>query len=155
MRLVQVTAPEGQGPFVAQLALQHGVSSVSVHEVFAHGPNVLRDVIELQTSTPIANAFVESLQAARFYDPAEYSITVRDARTILIGGDEVAAITKPLPTPALDLIQELWQFTHITGGLVARVFIAALILATGIQTDQVLTMVAGLLFLPMLPGLMA
>ena len=88
------------------------------------------------------------------FDPTAWSISVREPRSIVSTVD-VAAITRPLVVPAIDLLEELWQFSHVTFGFVGRVGIAAMILAYGMIEANLLLMIAGLLFLPLLPVLLA
>ncbi len=57
--------------------------------------------------------------------------------------------------PATDIFEELWQFSHITVGFVGRNFIAACLLAYGLINQQILLIIAGLLFLQLLPLLLA
>jgi hypothetical protein len=57
--------------------------------------------------------------------------------------------------PSLDIFEELWQYSHVTVGFVGRVLIAAGLLAYGMVKGKILFMIAGLLFLPLLPLLMA
>jgi len=64
-------------------------------------------------------------------------------------------LTKPLVVPATDIFEELWQFSHITVGFVGRNFIAACFLAYGLINQQILLIIAGLLFLQLLPLLLA
>ncbi|HSQ02845.1 MAG TPA: DUF389 domain-containing protein, partial [Burkholderiales bacterium] len=64
-------------------------------------------------------------------------------------------ITVPVPAPVLDIDEELWQFTHVTYSLIARVLIAALLLAYGMVEDNLLFMVGGLIFLPFMPLVLA
>jgi hypothetical protein len=154
MRLVKVSAPVGKGAQIAQLALDAGVESVSVHQVFVHGPDERHDVVDIQTSTPLAHTFVDALFAAPFYDASTFSLNVREPRTI-VGKESIARITWPMPVPTIDVLEDLWQFTHITPSLVVRVSVAAALLATGMIRDELLLVAAGLLFLPLLPGLMA
>jgi hypothetical protein len=53
------------------------------------------------------------------------------------------------------MYEELWQFSHITPGFVGRVLIAGMLLAYGMIEDKLLIMIAGLLFLPLLPLMLA
>jgi hypothetical protein len=50
---------------------------------------------------------------------------------------------------------ELWQFCHITTSFVVRVFISAAFVAYGMIQQQTLLIIAGLLFLPLLPVLLS
>jgi hypothetical protein len=154
MRLVKVSAPAGTGAQIAQLGLDVGIDAVSVHQVFVHGPDERRDVVDMQTSTPLGHAFIEALLAAPYYDASTFSIEMREPRSIL-STQPIARLTWPMPVPTIDVIADLWEFTHLTPSLVVRVFVAAVLLATGMIRNQVLLMAGGLLFLPLLPGLMA
>ena len=49
----------------------------------------------------------------------------------------------------------MWQFSHITVGFIGRNFIAACLLAYGLIHQQILLIIAGLLFLQLLPLLLA
>jgi hypothetical protein len=53
--------------------------------------------------------------------------------------------------PATDLFQELWQFSQISYGFVGRILIGAMLLSYGLNEYQLLFMIAGLLFIPLLP----
>ena len=57
--------------------------------------------------------------------------------------------------PDSDIFQELWQFSHITWGFAGRIFIAGSLLSFGLIHQQMLLIVAGLLFLPLLPVMMS
>jgi hypothetical protein len=154
MLLVKVKAPEGSDAEVARLAFSVGLSEASVHQEYVHGPDRRRDVIEVQASTPTAKALIEAVMASPRFDPLEWSISVREPRSI-VSNVGPAAITRPLVVPAIDLLEELWQFSHVTFGFVGRVAIAAMILAYGMIAANLLLMIAGLLFLPLLPVLLA
>lgn len=154
MRLVTVKTPQGQGQAVADLALRHGIQQAAVHQVYVHGPNKSKDVVEVETATPTAKAFIDALLAAPFFNTDEYSISVRAPRTI-VSSESTRELTKPVIAPTTDIIEELWQFNHITFSLVGRLVAAGLLLAYGMLQDNLLTMIAGLLFLPLLPMLMA
>ena len=64
-------------------------------------------------------------------------------------------MTVPLVEPATDIFEELWQFSHITVGFVGRIFIAACLLGYGLIQQKTLIIIAGLLFMPLLPLLLA
>jgi uncharacterized membrane protein len=55
----------------------------------------------------------------------------------------------------LEILEELWQFSHITVGFQGRVLLGALLLAYGMIVNQPLVIIASLLFLPSLPLLLA
>src|SRR4051794_36652655 len=100
MRLVKVRAPEGSHDDVARLAFGVGLSEASVYQEYVHGPNRQRDVIEVQASTPTAKAFIDAVMASPKFDPKEWSISVREPRTI-VSSIAPPEITRPLVVPTL------------------------------------------------------
>lgn len=157
MRLVKVSAPEGRGEDVARAAFSAGIETVSIHQtksLTSDGKVETKDSVDVQTSTPKGKRFVDALLAADFYNPQDFSIAVRQPRAI-ISKESVRELTTPLVEPATDILEELWQFTHITYGFVGRTLMAAFLLAYGLIQHQVLLILAGLLFLPLLPLLLA
>ena len=157
MRLIKVSAPHGKGADVMKTAFGVGISDASVYQSEKHssdGETKLQDVVELQTSTPKGKHFVDALLASDYYDKQEYSVAIRQPRSIL-SGESLRELTKPLVDPATDIFEELWQFSHITVGFVGRIFIAACLLAYGLIHQKTLIIIAALLFLPLLPLLLA
>ncbi|MEA2640740.1 MAG: hypothetical protein QOF51_2134 [Chloroflexota bacterium] len=154
MRLVKVTMPAGCGAEVAALALKLGIGEVAVHQVYVYGPNVPKDVLDVAVSTDEARKFIDALLDAPFYEPHQYALEVREPRTI--GAHEGArGITWPLVRPPTDILEELWQFSHITFSFVLRVLLAGLILCYGMVQANLLLMIGGLMFLPLLPALLS
>lgn len=157
MRLVKISAPNGKGTNVAQTAFSVGIEQVSIQTAETHraaSEPQTKDVVDIETSTPKAKHFIDALLAADFYNSEEFSIAIRQPRSI-ISGDSLRELTEPLVVPATDIFEELWQFSHITVGFVGRNFIAACLLAYGLIHQQILLMIAGLLFLQLLPILLA
>ncbi len=154
MRLVTVKTPEGKGQDVAALALRHGIRQAAVHQVYVHGPNRPQDVVEVETATPTAKAFIDALLAAPFFSPDEYSISVRLPHSI-VSAESTAELTRPVAAPGIDVVADLWQHNHITFSLVGRTITGGLLLAYGMLQNSLVTMFAGLLFIPLLPMLMA
>jgi hypothetical protein len=157
MRLIKISAPEGQGERIIQLAFSAGIkeASLSGADLFdSDGGRTIKDVVDVQTSTQKAKDFVESILEADFYDRETISISTRQPQSI-VGRDDLKRLTRPLIIPGTDILEELWQFSHITWGFTARIFIAGGLLAFGLIHHQLLIMVAGLLFLPLLPLLVA
>lgn len=127
MRLVKVTAPNKMGADVAKIAFSVGIKEVSVQKAESHrstGEIESRDAVDIQTSTPKAERFVDALLQTDFYNQKDYSIAIRQPRSI-ISGESLRELTKPLVEPATDNFEELWQYTHITVGFVGRISIAA------------------------------
>lgn len=157
MRLVRVKTPEGKGAEVARLAVESGVPQASVFQVEVYGQGgkrEVKDLVDVGTSTPAAKAFIDALVAAPFFDVGEYSIDVRQPRTV-VSKEGQREVTRPIVIPETDVLEELWQFSHVTRSFVGRMFIGALLLSYGMMKDNLLLMIAGLLFLPLLPLLLS
>lgn len=150
MRRVTVKTPRGEGPKVAELALGAGATAVSLRQVETlrpREPPVTHDVIEVETATPVAKAFLAALQESEFYDPAKYPMSIVHPRAVL-GAEGARDETRPVVTPHIEVYEELWEFSHVTPSFVGRVLAAALLLAYGMIEGLVPLMIAGLLFLP-------
>ena len=157
MRLIRINAPHGKGADVARTAFSVGINQVSVFQLESHrasGEQQTKDAVDVETSTPQAKQLIDALLAADFYDPADYTINVRQPRSI-ISKESLRELTRPLVVPASDIYEELWQFSHVTVGFIGRNFIAACLLAYGLIEQQILLILAGLLFLQLLPLLLA
>jgi hypothetical protein len=154
MRLVKVKAPEGKGADVARLALQAGIKQAGSYTEYVHGPNKNSDVVDVQTSTPLAKKFIDALTSAPFFDPREYSIAVRQPRSV-VSGERPLELTRPVVVPETDIYEELWQFSQVTYSFVGRFLIAAMLIAYGLIEHSLLVMIAGLMFMPLLPLLLA
>lgn len=157
MRLVRVKVPEGKGETVARLAFEAGIEQVMIHQqdtLKADGQRETKDLVDVETATPTAKAFVDALMSAPFFDAKEYAIAIRQPRSV-VSREGARKLTWPLVEPSVDIFEELWQFSHVTYGFVGRVLIAALLLAYGMIEHKILIIIAGLLFLPLLPLLLA
>ena len=132
---------------MARLAFECGVRTVAVTEsktLDSAGASEPKEFVDLQTSTPQARAFIEKLLASDFYDARDYSINVRAPRSI-VSDETPQNLTAPFCAPAPDLLEDLWQFAHIT-----KSFVAACLAAYGMIRQNTLLIIAGLLFLPLL-----
>ncbi|MDQ3372442.1 MAG: hypothetical protein M3521_00950 [Acidobacteriota bacterium] len=157
MRLVRVNTPQGKGADVAQIAFSAGINQVSIFQIESHrseGETKTKDAVDFEASTPKSKRFVDALLDADFYNPQDFTINIRQPRSI-ISGESFRELTKPLVVPASDIFEELWQFSHITVGFIGRNFIAACLLAYGLIHQQILIMIGGLLFMQLLPLLLA
>ncbi len=157
MRLIKVTSPQGMGASVAQVAFSVGIEKASLYQVeslHSDGKSETKDSVDIETSTPKGKHFVDALLESDFYDQDKFSIAIRQPRSI-ISSESLNELTKPLVDPPTDIFEELWQFSHITVGLVGRVFLAGCLLAYGLIHQKTLIIIAGLLFLPLLPLLLA
>ncbi|GAB3202420.1 hypothetical protein ABID22_003877 [Pontibacter aydingkolensis] len=150
MRLITVKAPEGHGKSIAELAFTAGAKQVSVRQEKKYYPDqreTMLDVVEVETATPIAKNFVESLMSSAFYDPAKFAFTVQHPES-LFAHEPPKKETYPIVRPTTDVYQELWQFTSVTSSLISRVFLSSVLLAYGMVEDMLPLIIAGLLFLP-------
>src|SRR5258705_1257110 len=153
MRQITITAPSGTAQKIADIAFSSGISRVGVSErrvLEADGTATVNDCVELDVSTPAAKAFLDRLASQPFFTRAEYSVAVRQPRA-LISREDLSDLTVPLVEPTIDVFEELWQFSQVTYGFVGRIFIGGLLLAYGLVEFKLLFMIAGLLFIPLLP----
>src|SRR5947207_3929322 len=154
MHEVRVTAPEGNSERVVGLALHAGIAEAVVYDVYVHGPDVRKQIISVETSTPRAKEFVDALFSADWFDPKEYSITTRELRAIF-SSEHVFELTRPMIEPALDVLEDLWQLNHVTPSYIARATGAALLLAYGMFRNSAIAIVVAALFLPFLAQVLA
>lgn len=153
MRQITITGPQGSALQIARIAFSVGISEVSVSEkriLDADGSERIKDSIEMDVGTPVAKAFMDTLTSASFFSRETFSIAVRQPRA-LVCREELRTLTQPLVEPSVDLFEELWQFSLVTYGFVGRILIGALLLAYGLVEYKLLFMIAGLLFIPLLP----
>ncbi len=156
MRLIKVDAPEGSGDNIAKVAFSVEIDEVSRRQVEIHhsdGRAERKDVVDIETSTPKAKRFIDALLAASFYNRENFSINVRQPRSI-VSKTNFHELTKPFVEPANDVMEELWQFSHITASFVGRVAVGACLLAYGMIEQKLLLMIAGLFILPLVPLLL-
>lgn len=157
MRLVKVSAPAGAASQIADLAFSAGIEKVSTYQtesLSSDGKQKTKDTVDIETATPKAKRFLDALLEADFYNAEDFSIAVRMPRAI-ISGESIRELTQPIFEPVTDVAEELWQYSHITVSLVIRFFIASCLLAYGLIQHQILLIIAGLLFLPILPTILA
>jgi hypothetical protein len=157
MRSVQITAPKEKIDPIAGLAHRSGISTVCVTEVtamHAAGTSEPKVQISFEASTPNAKTFVDELLLADFYDRENIAFDVRERRSI-IDKESIHDVTYPWVIPSTDILEDLYQFNHITWGLIGRVFLAACMLAYGLLDQNLLMMIAGMMFIPLLPVLSA
>src|SRR5690349_5678958 len=111
MRLVKITGPKGRGPEIAKIAFDCGIPDVSIQTIEQHKPDVkavVQDAVDMKVSTPEGRAVIEAVMRAPFYNRDEYTIDIREPRSILKSAS-VRDITRPIAPPAMDIDQELWQ----------------------------------------------
>src|ERR1043166_3330333 len=134
MRAIEVNTPKEFAEAISKLANDAGAAIVNVSEVTAwyeDGKRVPKVNIAFETSTPKVKKFIDALLTADFYDRSKIWLGVRERRSI-INTDSVQDVTDPWVIPSTDLVQDFYQFSHITWGLIGRVFIAACLLSYGL-----------------------
>jgi len=153
VRQITVSAPAGDAAKISEVAFASGIERVSVtvrRVIEANGSESVKDCIELDVSTPQAKAFIDLLAKQPFFSRDEYSVAVRQPRA-LVSHQPLKDLTVPLVEPAIDIFQELWQFSQVTYGFLGRILIGGLLLGYGLVEFKLLFMISGLLFLPLLP----
>lgn len=157
MRLIKVKVPQGKGAAVARIALEAGISQVGVYPQEVHskdGRVERKEVVDIETATPLAKRFLDALTESAVYDPETMGYSLRDARAIVTSADDVTRLTVPVVEPAVDVYVTLWPFSHVTPSFIGRVVVAAMLLAYGLVHDRMLLIAAGLLFMPAMPVLL-
>ena len=128
--------------------------SIAVSEVFIHGPGLRRRIVSAETSTPKARVFVDALLNSPAFSGADYTITSREVRSI-VSSESADSLTRPISEPFTDVIQDLWQMSHVTTSYVGRAAAGGILLATGIIDDNPIAIVVAALFLPYLSQVLA
>src|SRR5438270_7988747 len=157
MREITVKGPNGSAKDIARLAFASGIAEVTVQQgqtLQATKQETVNDIVKIATATPTAKKFIDALIAAPFFNQEEYTIAVKQPRSI-ISSEKLSNITRPLVEPTIDILEELWQFSHVSFGFVGRILIGAFLLAYGMIQFKLLFMIAGLLFIPLLPPMLA
>jgi hypothetical protein len=127
---------------------------VIIYETFEHGPESQKHVVSVEVSTPKAKAFIDALLASPLFDVDECSITLREVRAI-INKESLSDITQPMVEPAPDVIEDLWQLSHVTPSFVGRAAGGAILLADGVIHNSPIAIVVAALFLPFLSQVLA
>jgi Domain of unknown function (DUF389) len=154
MHEVRVDVPKGRGREIAKLALAAGISRQTVYSVEEASTGESREVVSVETSTPRASVFLDLLLASPLFDPASCSVTAREVRAI-IDQESMVEVTRPSLEPTIDVIEDLWQLSHITPSYLGRATGAAILLAHGMIENSPIAIVVAALFLPFLSQLLA
>jgi len=153
MHEIRATLPPEYADEAIRLATSVGITEVTTSEVFVRGPNAKRIFLSVETSTPQAQKFTDVLLKADF--PAgEVTLTSREVRAI-VGRMSFEEVTRPMTEPFPDVIQDLWQLSHVTLSYLGRAFAGAIILATGIIENNPIAILGAALFLPFLSQVLA
>jgi hypothetical protein len=139
---------------LVQLARQAGIDKVTITDAYVHGPDARRQIVSVETSTPKARTFVDLILNAEALMRSEYSLTSRELRAI-VNANCLPDLTRPVSEPFPDVIQDLWQLSHITPSYVARAGAGAVLLATGVLDNNPIAIVLAALFMPFLSEVLA
>jgi hypothetical protein len=154
MHEIRATLPLEHVEKATRLARVAGIDRVTVSDVYLHGSDARCQVVSVETSTPKARAFFEAFLGSAELRGADYSLTSREVRAI-VNAEDLAALTRPMSEPFPDVIQDLWQLSHLSASYVARAAAGAILLATGILDDNAVAIVVAALFLPFLAEVLA
>ena len=154
MHEIRATVPPECVAETARMAHEAGIERVSIADVYIDGPDVRRQVVSVETSTPKARVFVDAMLASRTMAGTDYSLTSRELRAI-VDGTDAATLTQPMGEPFPDVIQDLWQLSHLSASYLARALAGGILLATGIVENNAVAIVVAALFLPFLAEVLA
>jgi len=154
MHEIRATLPAEHVGTAARLAHEAGIRTVAVSDVYLLGPDEGRKMVSVEASTPKARAFVDALLGSASLQGVDYSLTSRELRAI-VSGEDILDLTKPMSEPFPDVIQDLWQLSHLTVSYFGRAAAGAILLATGILEDNPVAIVVAALFLPFLAEVLA
>ena len=154
MHEVRATIPVECVAEAARLAHQARIERVTIGDVFVCGPDVQRRQLTVDTSTPKACAFVDAFLTSSALSKSDYTLTTREVRAI-VNTQSRAQITDPMREPFPDVMQDLWQLSHVTVSYIARATAGAILLATGVIENDPVAIVVAAMFLPFLAEVLA
>ncbi|HTA42472.1 MAG TPA: hypothetical protein VK789_08495 [Bryobacteraceae bacterium] len=154
MHEVRATVPVERSAAIARIALETGIPNVNVSEVYVHGPETRRHVVSVEVPTPKARDFIDALLASPCFDGNDCSITSRELRAI-VNRQSLAEITQPTVEPAPDVVEDLWQMSHVTPSYLGRAAGGAILMADGVIRDSPVEIVVAALILPFLSQVLA
>jgi uncharacterized membrane protein len=111
-------------------------------------------VVSVEVATPKAKAYIDALLSSALFDVSECTLTSRELRAIA-GNQPLAEVTRPMIEPAPDVIEDLWQMSHVTASYVGRAAGGAILLADGLLHNSAISIVIAALFLPFLSPVLA
>lgn len=127
---------------------------MGVYEIFVHGAERRKHVVSVEVSTPKAKAYIDALLSSALFDVSECTLSLRELRAIA-GNEPLAEVTQPMIEPAPDVIEDLWQMTHVTASYIGRAAGGAILLADGVLHNSAISIVIAALFLPFLSPVLA
>ncbi len=156
MQEVTVSTPQGKGEAIAQLAIECGIKGVTVARVRAYeaGKFSEQEEVTVSTSAPLSTCFVEAVMAAPAYDPAQYTI-ICDEVMAIVTDEPAREVSRPMKVASVYVLQELWQENHITSAYIARAGVSTLLLAYGLLSGDIGTLIIAFLITPFLSQVLA
>jgi len=158
MHEIRATVPGRHLEEILRLAREAGIAKVAVTDVTvytaADGPPQPFKNVSLQTATPRASNFIETLHKTPLMQDPEVSFTSRELRAI-VSEESPRDLTQPMGEPTPDIRQDLWQLCHVTPSYLARAAAGGVLMACGIIGNSPIQIVVAALFLPFLQPVLA
>jgi hypothetical protein len=154
MHEIRVTLPLECISEATRLARESGIDRVSITDTLVN--DVARCQFSVETSTPNARAFVERFMNSENLSQCDHTLTSREIRSIIgCPAPSVVTLTRPMSEPLPDIVQDLWQLSHLTPSYVGRATAGAVLLADGLIHDSAISIVVAALILPFLSQILA
>lgn len=158
MHEIRATVPGRHLEEVLRLARDAGIAKIAVTDVTVYSaggaaPLPLKN-ISLETATPAASNFIESLHGTSLLQDPDVSLTSRELRAI-VSDESPRDLTQPMGEPTPDIRQDLWQLSHVTPSYLARAAAGGVLLGCGIIANSPIQIVVAALFLPFLQPVLA
>ena len=154
MHEIRVTLPVECISEATRLARESGIDRVAITDTLVN--DVARIQFSVETSTPNARAFVERFMNSETLSRCDHTLTSREIRSI-IGrpAPSMDTLTRPMSEPLPDIVQDLWQLSHLTPSYIGRATAGAVLLADGLIHNSSISIVVGALVLPFLSQILA
>ncbi len=155
MHEVRLCVPADCADSAIAAAHAAGIECVTVTRMTIHRTNDARSAmtVSAETSTPHARAFVHTVLRSAWFDRETCSMTTRELRAIVDKGP-IEQTTLPMTEPGVDVLQDLWQLSHVTPSYVGRCVASALLMAFAVIDNDLMAMMLAVLFLPFLSELL-
>jgi hypothetical protein len=131
-----------------------GIEHVMVQPATIHRTKGVESatLVSAETSTPRARALVLGVRRAAWFDRATCSMSTRELRAI-VSDEPLITLTRPMAEPDVDMLQDLWQLSHVTASYMARCIAGAILMARGVIANDFVALMLAVLFLPFLSEL--
>jgi hypothetical protein len=151
---IRLSVPPDRVEDAVGAAHRTGIERITVLPTTIHRPKgvVPAVMISAETSTPRARAFADAVLTSRWFDRATCTMTTRELRAI-VSDEPLDPLTYPMPEPSDDVLQDLWQLSHVTPSYLGRCVAGALLLVRGMLADDLVALLLAVLFLPFLSEL--